>query len=118
MSRLKGISTHELIATNVSRPDPARVLKGNPEFTTAPFYSSHVQSGIWTATPGEHRVSRDEKTHEHFYILEGEIELEEEGSNEVRKFGAGDLVVIEPSFRGIWRTLKPVRKLYFTVHIQ
>lgn len=117
MSRLKSVSTIDLSNGEVSRPDPAIVLKGDPEFTTWPFVSETIHSGVWMATPGEHKVARDGSTLEQFYILEGEIELHEQGTDVARRYSAGDLVVIEPNFHGVWRTLSTVRKVYFTVNI-
>lgn len=100
-----------------TRPDPGLILEGSPEFTTWPAFEGRIDSGIWAATPGKHRVIRDEVTLEHFYILEGEIELCEDGCDTPRRFGARDLVVIEPGFRGTWQTITPVRKVYFTARI-
>ncbi|WP_247879231.1 cupin domain-containing protein [Brucella sp. 6810] len=117
MSRLKSISTASLNDGQVSKPDPDIVLHGDPEFTTWPFIAETIQSGVWMATPGEHKVSRDGNTLEQFYILEGEIELHEQDIDVVRRYSAGDIVVIEPNFKGVWRTLSTVRKIYFTVKV-
>jgi uncharacterized protein len=100
-----------------SRPDAALVLGGAPRFTTWPGIEGRVSSGIWAATPGLHCVMRDDSTLEHFYILEGEIELAEEGDRPPLRFGPGDLVEIGPGFRGTWRTITPVRKIYFTTRL-
>ncbi len=117
MNRLKHTAPSTAGPGLASRPDPEAVLEGAPEFTTWPCLDGPVQSGIWAATPGLHRVSRDDSTFEQFYILEGEIELAEDGCDTPRRFGAHDLVVIEPGFRGTWRTITPVRKIYFTARI-
>lgn len=96
-------------------PEPALVLEGAPEFTSWPALDGEVQSGVWAATPGLHRVIRDGSVREQFYILEGEIELAEDGGSSPRRFRAGDLVELGPDFRGTWRTITPVRKVYFLV---
>lgn len=101
-----------------SQPEPDRVIEGTPRFTTWPSIEGAISSGIWGASPGLHRVDRDDQTIEQFYILEGEIELAEDGAERPQRFGPGDLVMLEPGFRGTWRTITPVRKLYFTARLQ
>lgn len=117
MSNLKSISTRVLGETVSSRPDAAMVLQGDPQFSTWPCFQGPISSGVWMATPGEHKVERDTDTLEHFFILEGDIELHETGQSDPQYFSAGDLVVIKPNFRGIWRTLTTVKKIYFTVNV-
>lgn len=116
MKRLKHTTPSTAGEGEPSRPDPASVMEGDPRFTSWPAIDGPVSSGIWAATPGLHRVIRDDSTIEQFYILEGEVELAEEGAAPLR-FGPGDLVVIEPGFRGTWRTITPVRKVYFTAQL-
>jgi uncharacterized cupin superfamily protein len=111
------MSTRILGDAVVSRPNPASVLNGEPEFSTWSGYEGNVYAGVWQATPGQHKVVRGPTTIEQFYILEGEIELHEDGADAPQRFSAGDLVVIEPNFRGTWRTITTVKKVYFTVSI-
>lgn len=115
MSLLKSKSTHQLGEPVVSRPDPVVVLSGDPEFRTWSCLEEKAYAGVWQATPGTHKVARDANTLEQFYILEGEVELHEEGAEKAQKFSAGDLVVIQPNFRGTWRTISTVKKVYFTI---
>jgi uncharacterized cupin superfamily protein len=99
----------------VERPGPDRLLEGDPEFQAiACNPEDSVQGGFWAATPGLHRMDRTGAGIEHFYLLEGEIELTEDGAPP-RRFAKGDLVRIEPGFRGTWRTIAPVRKVFFYV---
>jgi uncharacterized cupin superfamily protein len=99
----------------VERPGLDRLLEGNPEFRS---WSSDpdepLQVGFWAATPGLHRMDRTGAGIEHFYLLEGEIELTEDGAAP-RRFATGDLVRIDPDFQGTWRTISPVRKIFFYV---
>lgn len=112
MSKLKHLKPAEPL---VDRPAPDRLLEGNPEFRSWPCSAEGpVQAGFWAATPGLHRMDRTGSGIEHFYLLEGEIELTEEGGPP-RRFAAGDLVRIDPDFQGTWRTISPVRKVYFYV---
>ncbi|HTO34408.1 MAG TPA: cupin domain-containing protein [Pararhizobium sp.] len=115
MSKLKHLRPSDAGEPIVDRPGPEKLLEGNPEFRSWPCRDGgKVHTGIWAATPGLHKVERDETGLEQFYILEGEVELTEEGS-QPQRFGAGDLVVIEPNFRGTWRTISTVKKVYFFV---
>ena len=115
MSKLKHLTPGDFEHPLIEHPGPDRLLDGNPEFRSWPCNpDDRVQSGFWAATPGAHRMDRTGSGIEHFYLLEGEIELTEDGGIPQR-FGAGDLVRIEPDFQGTWRTLKTVRKVFFYV---
>ena len=117
MSKLKYFRPSDAGEAIVDRPTPERLIEGTPEFKSWPCRDSgKVLTGIWAATPGVHKVERDETGLEQFYIVEGEVELTEEGG-EPQRFGVGDLVVIEPNFRGTWRTISPVKKVYFFVEL-
>lgn len=116
MSLLKQFDPRGLGDGINSRPPKEFVLEGDPYFTSWPSLEEPVQIGVWAATPGLHVVERDGTTWEQFYLLEGEIELTEEG-RPCRRFEAGDVVIIEPHFRGTWRTITPVRKLYVSVRL-
>lgn len=117
MSLLNSISTLTLGDAVVSRPDPSLVLEGDPVFSTWSCFEDSVYGGVWQATPGLHKVARNSSTLEQFYILEGEIELHEDGADAPQHFRAGDLIVIQPNFRGTWRTITTVKKVYFTVSV-
>jgi len=116
VSFLKQFNTGRLGEGIRSRPAKENVLEGDPQFTTWPSQEDPVQVGVWAATPGLHLMKRDETTWEQFYVLEGEIEITEEG-RPPRRFTAGDVVIIEPSFRGTWRTIAPVKKIYVSVQV-
>lgn len=116
MSLLKKLNPYSLGDGIHSRPSEDIVLEGDPQFTAWPSREDPVQVGVWAATPGLHAMQRDETTWEQFYLLEGEIEITEEG-HPPRRFTAGDVVIIEPSFRGTWRTIAPVKKLYVSVQL-
>lgn len=112
MSKLKHLKPAEPVLEN---PGPDRLLEGNPEFRSWSCSGDDpVRVGFWAATPGLHRMNRAGSGIEHFFLLEGEIELTETGA-EPRRFAAGDLVRIDPDFQGTWRTISPVRKVYFYV---
>ncbi|MEI2805146.1 cupin domain-containing protein [Albidovulum sp.] len=114
MSNLKYARTASLGAGEPGRPEPDLLIEGAPEFMSWPLIEARTMSGVWAASPGHHRVMRGEDLIESFYILEGEIELFEEGQAAPKRFGPGDLVVLEPGFRGSWKTISAMRKVYFT----
>jgi uncharacterized cupin superfamily protein len=114
MSKLKYARTLTLGQGEPSRPDPERVLAGDPAFTSWPLLDGQVATGVWSASKGHHRVVRDQGITESFYILEGEVDLFEDGDPVPKRFGPGDLVVIEPGFKGSWKTVADMRKVYFT----
>lgn len=118
MTRIRKFNTDLVEETAVSRPSADLLVSGDPQFCGWPFLNEGgISSGIWSATPGAHKMSRGEFTKEYFYILEGEVEITESGENP-KIYKAGDLVVVEPNFRGIWRTLKPIKKHYFSIDLQ
>lgn len=114
MDKLKSAATGNLGSGEASYPNPAFVLEGAPEFRSWPLLEGQIASGVWSATTGHHRVVRDTSTLETFYILEGQITLFEDGVEQPKHFGPGDLVVLEPGFSGSWKTTSTVKKIYFT----
>ena len=114
MSKLKVAHTTGLADGEPGLPLPERLLEGAPEFLSWPLIDGQIGAGVWSATPGHHRVIRDDGLVETFYIVEGEIELYEDSSETPQRFGPGDLVVMEAGFSGSWKTLSPVKKIYFT----
>ncbi|MGO1164625.1 cupin domain-containing protein [Brucella sp. C7-11G] len=117
MSKLKSYRPSHAATPEIARPAPDRLIAGDPEFSTWPCGEfGRVSTGVWGATPGTHRVERDGSMLEQFYLLEGEIELTEDGLPP-QSFSAGDIVVIEPHFRGIWKTISTVKKVYFSTSL-
>ncbi len=117
MSNLKSYRPSEDTVPERAQPTPDRLIEGNPQFSTWPCSEvGGVHTGIWAATPGSHRVERDGSMLEQFYVVEGEIELIEDGLPPQR-FSAGDVVVIEPHFRGVWKTISTVKKVYFSTAV-
>lgn len=82
------------------RPDPEKVIAGDPVHTTwliddrAPLYA-----GIWRTTPGSWKV--DYAEWEYIRILEGHSTLTDEAGN-ATDLRAGDSFSIRPGFRGTW----------------
>ncbi|SHI54701.1 cupin domain-containing protein [Wenxinia saemankumensis] len=92
------------------RPDPARVISGDPVCTTWDSEEAEgLHAGRWRATPGAWRVVYDEW--EYCHILEGLSVLTEEGGAR-RELRPGDSVVIRPGFRGTWEVVETTVKDY------
>jgi hypothetical protein len=98
------------VPPETSRPDPARVVSGDPVHTTWNLEETGgLHCGIWQSTPGAWRVSYSEW--EYFVIREGRAVLTgDDGS--VTALGPGDALIIRPGFSGVWETLETVRKDY------
>ncbi|MFE0753783.1 cupin domain-containing protein [Inquilinus sp. NPDC058860] len=94
------------------RPDPAKVLSGDPLQTVRSFYSDptgQFSAGIWEGAVGSWRVGYTEE--EFCHLLSGTVELTD-GAGAARRFETGASFVIPAGFEGTWRNLTPARKLY------
>ena len=92
--------------------DAARLIEGRPSATTENHYEGadgRFFCGFWSSEPGCWRIDYSE--HELCQLLEGEVELTgQDGA--VERFGPGDSFVIPAGFKGSWRSIGRVRKLY------
>jgi uncharacterized protein len=116
MSLLITVDPNPTTPPKESLPDPDRLLEGNPSFKTWALDASRndaVKTGVWQATPGLTRSIKGE-TFEFCHILEGVIELTPEGGEPVI-YRAGDSFVMKPGYKGLWRTIETVKKIYVTV---
>lgn len=104
------ISVTPAVAPETERPDPAKVIAGDPVFTTWNLEERDgLSCGIWQSTPGAWRISYDEW--EYCRILEGRSVITEEGGAAVT-VEPGDSFVIPPGFRGTWEVVETTRKDY------
>ena len=109
MSRYLAVSV-EGAAPEEGRPDPSRVVRGDPRFRTWNVEERDgLYAGIWEATPGAWRVAYDEW--EFCHILSGVSILTEDGG-EARRLAPGDAFVIRPGFTGVWDVVETTRKEY------
>lgn len=116
MSHLKVIEQNPAFEPKPGAPLAERLVSGNPLFKTWLQDASRdgaIRTGVWEASPGEYRSFKG-ASFEFCYILEGVIELTEEGQ-EPRRFKAGDSFVMKPGYKGVWKTIETVRKLYVAV---
>lgn len=67
------------------------------------------RTGFWAAQPGKADIhyTKDELC----TLLEGEVRLTDEAGH-AETYVAGDSFVIPKGFKGVWETVKPVRKFY------
>ena len=97
-------------ACETERPDPEKVLSGDPVHTTWNLEeAAGLYCGIWQSTPGCWRVSYSEW--EYIRILEGHSILTPDGGAPVH-LRAGDSYVIRPGFTGTWEVVETTRKDY------
>ena len=102
--------TRDGVTPEITRPDPAKVISGDPVHTTwnvearGPLYA-----GLWHGTVGEWACSYTEW--EYVHILEGHSVLTDEAGVAV-VLRAGDSWVIRPGFKGTWRVVEDTLKDY------
>lgn len=115
MSKLVTIRTCDLgdgVSKSVS---PDKLLEGVP-VTTAweqDKVEGKVRTGVWEMTPGV-IISIKGNVYEYCHILEGEIEITPE-DGAPKRYRGGDHFVMKPGFRGTWRTIEAVRKVFVTI---
>lgn len=92
----------------ISRPDPARLIAGDPVHSTwLTEDSAGLWCGIWQSTPGAWRVVYDEW--EYFRLTAGRSILKPEGAASI-DLCAGDAFVIRPGFRAVWEVVETTTK--------
>lgn len=98
------------VEPEVARPDPAKVLAGDPVHTTWNIEERDgLYCGIWQSTPGKWRVSYDEW--EYFSIRQG-VSVVTDAAGLETTLRAGDSFIIRPGFQGTWEVLETTIKDY------
>ncbi len=94
----------------VTRPDAAKVISGDPVHTTWSLEETDgLYAGLWQSTPGKWRVSYSEW--EYLRILSGySILTGNDGS--VTQLHAGDSLILRPGFTGVWEAVETTLKDY------
>lgn len=112
MSNIQRIA-RDGITAEVERPDPAKVISGDPVHTTWSIEErGNIYSGMWQSTPGKWRVSYAEW--EYVYIHAGHsILTEQDGS--VTHLKAGDSYILRPGYEGTWEVVETTLKDYVIV---
>lgn len=98
------------VPPEVERPDPAKLVSGDPVHTTWNIEDTDgLYCGLWQSTPGAWRVSYAEW--EYIRILSGHSILHGEDGSETH-LRAGDSYIIRPGFVGVWEVLETTLKDY------
>jgi uncharacterized protein len=98
------------VPPDVSRPDPAKVVKGDPVHTIWNQYDAGgLYCGTWSSTPGAWTVSYSEW--EYFHIRQGHSVLTTSEGTEIH-LRAGDAHIIHPGFSGTWEVVETTLKDY------
>lgn len=98
------------VPPEITRPDPAKVLSGDPVHTTWSLEDRDgLFCGIWQSTPGEWRISYDEW--EYCRILAGVSVITETGGA-AHRVATGDSFILRPGFHGTWAVLETTVKDY------
>ena len=109
MSLLQRVS-RDGATPEVTRPDPEKVLAGDPVHTTWNLEEADgLYCGLWQSTPGKWQVSYAEW--EYVYIHEGHSVLTD-ADGKATHLRAGDSYIIRPGFRGTWEVLETTLKDY------
>ena len=109
MSNIERVS-REGIQPEIARPDPARVIAGDPVHTTWNIEDRDgLYCGLWQSTPGTWRVSYAEW--EYVYIHAGHSVLTDaDGVKTTLK--AGDSYILRPGYSGTWQVIETTLKDY------
>jgi uncharacterized cupin superfamily protein len=95
---------------DVSRPDPSKVLAGDPVHTNWNLETrGNLYAGLWHSTEGIWRCTYGEW--EYVHILEGHS-IPTDLSGARTHLRAGDSFVIRPGFEGTWQVVQPTLKDY------
>lgn len=100
----------DTVPAQVSRPDPAKVLQGDPVFTDWPHEAAAgLYAGRWQATPGTWAVSYDEW--EYFHILDG-LSILTDAAGVKTRLTPGTSLILRPGFSGTWQVVETTLKDY------
>ena len=94
----------------VTRPDPAKLLSGDPVHTTWNLEEADgIYCGLWQSTPGKWRIHYAEW--KYFHILSG-YSIVTAADGTVTQLHAGDSLMIRPGFEGTWEVVETTLKDY------
>ena len=100
--------TRDGVIPEISRPDPAKVLSGDPVHSTWLLEDRDgLYCGLWQSTPGSWRISYDEW--EYVYIHSGHSVLTDAAGN-ATTLQAEDSFMIRPGFSGTWTVIETTLK--------
>lgn len=94
------------------RFDAATPADADKRMTSKTWYTDPTgafKTGFWAAQPGRADIhyTKDEMC----VLIEGEVRLTD-AAGHVETYVAGDTFMIPKGFKGVWETVRPVRKFY------
>jgi uncharacterized cupin superfamily protein len=104
-------------ASDVSYPQPERLISGNPRrdtwsaVETGLAGAKQLYSGVWRSEVGHWRIAMGPTEQEVFTVLEGRCRVHAD-SGEVQEAGPGQAVFIPAGFTGSFEVLETVTKVY------
>lgn len=102
--------TKDDVTPEVSRPDPALVIAGDPVHSTWNLEERDgLYCGVWQSTPGKWRVSYSEW--EYVYIHSGHSILTD-AQGQATHLMTGDSFIIRSGFAGTWEVVETTLKDY------
>lgn len=117
MKLLTTVEQHPVQTPEEGYINPDILLEGNPllqKWAPMAINNNKIKVGVMGGEPGVNRSAK-RGMFEFCYLIEGVIELTEEGC-EPKTYKAGDTFVMEDGYRGIWRTLETYKKVYVCVY--
>lgn len=91
-------------------------FEGNQTEAAVSLYTSpdgRVDIGVWECTPGRFRADRSQSS-EFCHFLKGRVEMTR-ADGTVQQFGPGDAFNLPLGWKGEWRVIEQVRKVYVAV---
>ena len=102
--------TRSAATPEITRPDPALVIKGDPVHTTWNVEEdAGLYCGIWQSTPGKWRIAYAEW--EYVHIHAGHSILTDDAGAQTH-LRAGDAWIIRPGYKGTWEVMETTLKDY------
>lgn len=97
------------------KPKPTSVEGAQHEVAQALFTSpdGKVEIGVWQCTPGRFLADRSASS-EFCHLIRGQVELTH-ADGRVQRFGPGDAFNLPLGWKGEWRVIEEVRKVYVAV---
>lgn len=94
----------------VSRPDPSRVISGDPVHTTWNIEERDgLYCGLWQSTPGKWRVNFTEWEYVHIHSGHSIVT---DSAGTATHLRAGDSFFLRPGFQGTWEVVETTLKDY------
>lgn len=101
------------VEPEITRPDPALVLSGDPVHSTWNVETrGTLYCGVWSSTPGKWKIRYAEW--EYVYIHGGHSILTDAGGVATHLM-MGDSFIIRPGFEGTWEVVETTTKDYVIV---